>query len=241
MKFSTIMFASAVFMLLFLQPASMPGGARNLSLAAEEALERPHEPEVDFRWAFAAMSVQDGKNSMLAVTQDMVLKSGDQLKMMVELQRRCFVYLFHHNQQDGLKLLFPYALQQFEGDWQPNRRYYIPRGEAWFSLDQNPGREVFYLIASSKRLDELEKAYLRYNSAESSLKAETARALLDRIKELRREHRELTSPAERPVPIGGALRSVEKVADPKRFDIAAFADEVLSTGFVARTYTIEHK
>ncbi len=210
-------------------------------MAAEEAPERSHEPEVDLRWAFAAVSVQDGKSSMVPVTQDMVLKSGDQLKMMVELQRRCFVYLFHHNEQDGLKLLFPYALQQFEGDYQPDRRYYIPMGDAWFTLDQNPGREVFYLIASSKRLEELEKAYVRYDSAEGALKAESARALLDQIKELRREHRELTSPAERPVPIGGALRSVEKGADPKRFDIAAFADEVLSTGFVARTYTIEHK
>ena len=57
------------------------------------------------------------------------------------------------------RLLFPYALQQFEGDYQPNRRYYIPRGDGWFRLDKNPGREVFYLIASAKRLDELEKAY----------------------------------------------------------------------------------
>ena len=178
---------------------------------------------------------------MVPVTQDTALKSGDQLKMMVELERKCFVYIFHHSQQDGIKLLFPYALQQFEGDYQPNRRYYIPRGEGWFKLDKNPGPEVFYLIASAKRLDELEKAYVRHDSAEPAFKAETARALLDRIKELRREHRELTSPAERPVPIGGALRSVEKVEDPNRFDISAFADEVLSSGFVARTYTIEHK
>ena len=210
-------------------------------MAAEEIRENSHDPEVDFRWAFAAISAQDGKNSTRPVTQDMVLESGDQLKMMVELQRRCFVYVFHHDRDNGLRLLFPYALQQFEGDYQPNRRYYIPRGEAWFKLDQNPGREVFYLIASSKRLEELEKAYLRYDSAEAALKAETARALLDQIRELRRGHRELASPAERPVPIGGALRSVEKVEDPNRFDIAAFADEILSTGFVARAYTIEHK
>jgi DNA ligase (NAD+) len=45
----------------------------------------------------------------------------------------------------------------------------------------------------------------------------------------------------RPVPIGGALRSVEKVEEPNKLDIAAFADEILSNGFVARTYTIEHQ
>jgi len=239
MKFSNTLILSAAFVLLCFGPA--------FSLAAEdtssakETSGRSSDPEVAFRWAFAAISEQDAKQSMLPVTQDMALKSGDQVKMMVELERKCFVYIFHHNQEDGLKLLFPYALQQFEGDYQPNRRYYIPRGEGWFKLDKTPGREVFYLIASAKRLDELEKAYVRHDSAEAAFKAETARALLDQIKELRREHRELTSPAERPVPIGGALRSVEKVEDPNRFDIAAFADEVLSSGFVARTYTIEHK
>lgn len=241
MKFKQTSLASAFLVLFCLQPASMPGAALDLSLAAEQATETSPDPNVDFRWAFAAMSVQDGKNTMRSVTQDMALASGDQLKMMVELQRRCFVYLFHQGREDGLKMLFPYSLQQFEGDYQPNRRYYVPRGDGWFRLDQNPGREVFYLIASSKRLEDLEKAYVRYDGAQPAAKAETAGALLDKIRELRREHRELTSPAERPVPIGGALRSVEKVEDPNRFDIAAFADEVISTGFVARTYSIEHK
>jgi len=235
--------ASVAFMLLFFQPALTPGG----SFAAEDgpsnkdASARALDPEVDFRWAFAAQSIRDGKTITMPVTRDMVLKSGDQVKMMIELQRRCFVYLFHDNPGDGVKLLFPYALQQFDGDYQPERRYYIPRGEAWFKLDQNPGRETFYLVASSKRLDELEKAYLRHESAEGPSRAETAGALVEMIKELGRQHRELSSPAERPVPIGGALRSVENAPDPGRFDIAAFADEVLSTGFTARTYTIEHE
>jgi hypothetical protein len=233
MKLKKRSIVSVVFVLLFFQPA--------IILCADLTPSGPAlYPEVDFRWAFAAKTLQDGKNSTQPVTQDMALKSGDQVKMMVELQRKCFVYLFHDNRQGSVKLLFPYALQQFEGDYQPERRYYIPRGDAWFRLDDNPGHEVFYLVASAKRLDELEKAYLRHESAEEALKVDTARALVDLIKELRREHRELSSPAERPVPIGGALRSVEKVQDPDRLDIAAFADEILSSGFVARTYTIEH-
>ena len=212
-----------------------------LRLCAERLPSEPAAyPEVDFRWAFAAKTSHDGKSSTQPVTQDMALKSGDQVKMMVELQRKCFVYLFHDNRRDSVKLLFPYALQQFEGDYQPERKYYIPRGEAWFRLDENPGQEVFYLVASAKRLVELEKAYLRHEFAEAVSKVDTARALVDLIRELRRQHRELSSPAERPVPIGGTLRSVEKVQDPDRLDIAAFADEILSTGFVARTYTIEH-
>ena len=241
MEFRKKSIISAVFMLLFFQLASLPGGALSLSLAAEDSSGRALSPGVDFRWAFAAMNVQDGKNSTQAIAEDTVLKSGDQIKMMVELQRRCFVYLFHDDGQDSVKLLFPYTLKQFEGDYQPERRYYIPRADAWYKLDEDPGREVFYLIASAKRLDALEKAYLKHESAEAALRAETARALVDLIRELRREHRELSSPAERPVPIGGALRSVEKVQAPDKPDISVFAEEILSNGFVARTYTIEHK
>lgn len=241
MKPNRKLFSSVAFGIFFLATLTACG-IWTVSLAAEETPNASRDPDVSFRWAFAAMSVQDGKKVMQPITQDVALKSGDQIKMMVELQRKCFVYIFHHNQDDGLKLLFPYSLQQFESDYQPGRRYYVPLGnEAWFRLDRHPSREVFYVVASSKRLDELEKSYVRYESADAASKSDAAKAVLDQIRELRREHRELVSPAERPVPIGGALRSVEKVEDANRFDIAAFADDILSTGFVARTYTIEHK
>jgi len=197
--------------------------------------------DVDFRWAFAAMAVSDGKTTVQPVAQDITLKTGDQLKMMVELERRCFVYLFHYNPEDGLKLLFPYTLQQFESDYEVHRKYAVPRGEAWFKLDGKTGKEVFYLLASAKRLDSLEKAYLRYESAEPASKPPAAQAVLDQVRSLRREHRELTGPVERPITIGGAVRGVAPVEDPKRFDIATMADEIISSGFVARTYTVEHR
>lgn len=247
MKFSKRSAALVVFALFFFQPAFTSGRDCSLSFAADDssppidASGRARYPGVDFRWAFTAMSIRGGKRITRQVTQDMILKSGDQLKMMVEPERRCFVYLFHYDRRNGVKLLFPYTLRQFEGYYHPERRYYIPRGDAWFRLDNNPGREVFYLAASATRLKELEKDYLRYESARGASKVEAATALLDRIKELGKKHRELCSPAERPVPIGGALRSVEDVRDSNRLDIATFADEIVSTGFVARTYTIEHK
>jgi hypothetical protein len=213
----------------------------SLVLAVEGSQAGANPDDVDFRWAFAAMAASDGKTTVQQVTQDISLKTGDQLKMMVELEKRCFVYLFHFNHQDGLKLLFPYTLQQFESDYEVHRKYSIPRGEAWFKLDRNQGQEVFYLLASAKRLDDLEKAYLRYESASAPSKTAAAQAVLDQIRSLRREHRELTGPVERPVPIGGALRGVEQVEDPNRLDLAKLADEILSSGFVARTYTVEHK
>jgi len=246
MRLEKISILSIGLAMLLFQVAPLSGRAGTLSSAAgvdsfNDASGHDLSPEVDFLWAFAVTSVRDGKIDTQPITRDMVLKSGDQIKMMVDLCKRCFVYVFHYNQRDGVKLLFPGELQQFDMDYEPERRYYIPPGESWFRLDENPGREVFYLVASAKRLDELEKAYLRHESAGAPLKAETAKALVDKIRELRKEHRELGSPAERPVSIGGVLRGFEKGRDPNRFDIAAFAVEIMSPGLVARTYTIEHK
>ena len=78
-------------------------------------------------------------------------------------------------------------------------------------------------------------------SAVGEAKIEAAKALRNQIEELGAKRRELCSPAERPVTIGGALRSVKDVRDPKRLDIAAFADEIVSKDLTARTYTIEHQ
>jgi hypothetical protein len=197
--------------------------------------------DVDFRWAFAVMTIEKGKRITRPVTQDMVLQSGDRLKMMVELQKRCFVYLFHDDGKSGVKLLFPYTFQQFTQYYQLGHRYYVPRADGWFKLDNNPGQEKFYLVASATRLEGLEKAYVRYSSAVGEAKAAAEKSLLDKIKELGQKRRELCSPAERPVTIGGALRSVKDIGDPQRLDIAAFANEIVSKGFTARTYSIEHQ
>lgn len=240
MRFSKKTIALACFALFFSRPALVctmkgaladtPGGACPSRLFSD----------VDFRWAFVANSMKDGRRVTGPVSQNMALKSGDKLKMMVELQKRCFVYLFHFDERSGVKLLFPYTLAQLTQHCQTGTRYSIPRADGWFRLDNNPGKEFFYLIASASRLDGLEQAYSQYCSASGQAKTVQGKALLERIKVLSKEHPDLCAPAERPVTIGGALRSVKATRDSKRPDISAFADEIVSKGFTARTYTIEH-
>jgi hypothetical protein len=214
---------------------------RTVAGAAGESPAQTNVPDVFFRWAFAAFTTQDGKDSIQPITRDTSLHTGDRVKMMVELQKKCFVYVFHSNQQQGVQLIFPSTFQQFTVDYQLDRKYYVPRGDAWFRLDGDKGEESFYLLASAKRLDNLEQAYSKFEAADAAGKADAAKAVIDLIRTLRKEHRELTTPAERPSPIGGALRGVEKSQNSAEFDISTLANEVVSTGFVARTFTIEHK
>ncbi len=114
--------------------------------------EQKGEDAVSFRWAFGAMVGQKGDRRLVAITRDTVLKTGDRLKLLLQLKNRCFVYLFYRTVEDDIFLLFPYTLQQFDTDYKTEKKYYIPKGGTWFELDRNVGLETFYLLASAKRL-----------------------------------------------------------------------------------------
>jgi hypothetical protein len=196
---------------------------------------------IKFRWAFGALKQSETELRLEALGSNSVLKTGDQLKMMVELQSGGFVYVIHHNPQDEVKLLFPYTLKQLSTDYQQQRKYYIPEGDRWFELDQHVGRETFYLLASAKRLESLEELFERYENVEPPRKGELTRQVLDEVRDFKKQHRELTAAAERPETIGGAVRGFEKAQGMNRPDIAAIATEISAPGFVTRTFTIDHQ
>jgi hypothetical protein len=197
--------------------------------------------DIFFRWAFGAVVGPEGDRRMVAVTRDTTLKTGDKLKMLVELQNRCFVYLFYRTGQDDLYLLFPYALDQFEKDYETSKKYYIPQGDVWFELDENQGLETFYLLASAKRLTELENLYGDYAAAEGPAKESVGKKILKNIRTLKRKSRKLTSTAERPVPIGGNLRGAGKGGQSRLPDIDPIAADVSASNSYTRTFTIEHR
>jgi hypothetical protein len=196
---------------------------------------------IKFRWAFGALTQSGAEQRLEVVGSHSVLKTGDQLKMMVELQSDCYVYLIHHNPQDEVKLLFPFTLKQLSTDYQQNRKYYIPEGDRWFELDQHSGRETFYLLASAKRLESLEELFQRYEKVDPPRRDELTKQVLDEVRSFKKQHRELAAAAERPETIGGAVRGFEKAQGMNRPDIAVIAKEISGAGFAARTFTVDHQ
>ena len=220
--------------LLFAGPVAGPLHHGAWCAAGEEA-------DVDFRWAFGVLSGSGNERKLEPIVRDTTLRSGDQLKMMVELLKPCFVYVIYHNDRDGLKLLFPYTAGQSGAAVELSKKYYIPQGDAWLELDNRTGQETFYLLASAQRLSTLDELLAAHASADASKKAELVRDILGEIRNLRKQHREFVAPPERPVAIGGSVRGLEKQAGSGRPDVAVLADELMSSGFVARAFTIDHK
>lgn len=203
--------------------------------------EQKGDKNVCFRWAFGAMVGPKNDRRLVAITRDTKLTTGDQLKMLVELQKKCFVYVIYHTRQDEVHLLFPYDIQQFATEYILFKKYYIPQGNMWFELDENIGSETFYLLASAQRLIKLEALFKTHASADPVKKHELAKQILAEIRTIKRRYRKFTTIAERPVPIGGTVRGTTKEEKTRCPDIDPIAAEVSASTFYSRTFTIDHR
>ena len=203
--------------------------------------EQKGDNAVSFRWAFGAVVGSKDDRRLVAITRDTILKTGDRLKLLLQLKNRCFVYLFYRTADDEIYLLFPYTLKLFESGYKTGEKYYIPKGMTWFELDRNVGLETFYLLASAKRLHQLEAQYTKYNSVSGEEKKKLAEQLLAEIRKINRKHRKLATPAERPIAIGGNVRGAVKDEQSAFPDIDPIASEVSTSNFYGKTFTIDHK
>jgi len=151
------------------------------------------------------------------------------------------IYLIYHGAQDEIHLLFPTGQYSSLQDQELQIPHLIPKGSGWFSIDNQPGLERFYLLASDKPLVELEKLLNRLNGATAADRQILAQEIRTEIKRLKKSHRQLRAAAERPVAIGGTVRGTT-TEDPDTYpDITQLSIEISVTSFFSRTFTIEHE
>lgn len=198
-------------------------------------------PNVSFEWGFGTISGSGADAKLVSILRDTTLASGDELKMVVKLKEECFVYVLHESPSGEISLKFPYDLKQFTTDYKVGKNYYIPKGRPWFKLDTNVGRETFYLLASVERLLDLEALLGKYKDAEASAKVVAAKEIVAEIRNVRKHYKTFTTFAERPISIGGNVRSLTKDEATRRPDVMQIAAEITANNFYGKTFTIEHK
>jgi len=195
---------------------------------------------ISFRWAFGALTGPESDRKLIAVTKDSVLYSGDQFKMMIELQSKCHVYVIFKGSNGEILLLFPKQLDLSEESLKVNQEIFLPNKDMWFAFDDQIGIEKFFLLASNAPLIKLETLLKTYESSSHEIRPEVTEEILQFIKKSRKEHKQLTAAAERPIQIGGTFRNVDKPQVSQR-DISAFAIKITADDFFGRTFTIEHR
>ena len=197
---------------------------------------------VAFKWAFGAMVGAGNDKKFVPITRDTVLKTGDEIKMVVNVTKDCFVYVLYQNSKGEINLLFPYEFKQFLGDYKSGKNYYIPKARTWFVLDDNKGRETFHLLASAERLLQLESLVSQYSEANPSKKAGLAQQILTEIRDVRKHYRTFATLAEKPIAIGGNVRGVEKSFESmRRPDVSTITSEISANNFFGKTLTIDHQ
>jgi hypothetical protein len=206
---------------------------------AEEAQPQP-DANLQFQWAFGALKKANG-SKFEAIDRDTVLKTGDQIKFFLNVDKNCFVYLIYSSSQGEISVLFPHRFKLRSSEYTVAGHHYIPGGNQWFELDEHTGEEKFYLLASANRLTQLEAMINDYESADAAKKPALAQAVLAEIRKLRKENLKFKTYAERPVNIIGSLRGTEKAETAEPQDIAKFAVEISADTFYSRTFTIDHK
>jgi uncharacterized protein DUF4384 len=188
--------------------------------------------EISFSWAFLRNS--DGRIDVLDFDEGPSVQSGDQLRIILRLDRDAYVYLFLFDSSRTLCQLYPESLKDYAGAGLQEGDVVLPSADSWYTLDEDRGVERFYLIVSEAPLVALETAAVHFSANPGGIDAQSA--VLDEIRRAIQQHSELAAPTERGVPIAAAVNT-RSLAD----ELAGFATAVLADGFYAKTLRLRHE
>ncbi len=90
------------------------------------------------------------------------LKCGQKVGLTFRADSDCFVYILWWDSNGAVGKLFPNPkLTEGTGEVKGGRTYWLPSqgGERWYCLDENPGQETVYFIASRERNPTIEALY----------------------------------------------------------------------------------
>jgi hypothetical protein len=189
--------------------------------------------EVRFRWAFGVATGTGTARQFKPITgEDVILRSGDEIKFFVGPDCKCFIYVLHQDQAGQFSVLYP-ADGAFPSA-PPTDASYIPSGGSWLQVDDAKGTERIYLLASATRLTDLE----RLLTAAAAKPASPSQQIVGELARLQK-NTVARNWSERPVTMGGQVRGKPDAAHP---DIAHHATVITGTApFLSRVFIIDHR
>ncbi|MBN1699840.1 MAG: DUF4384 domain-containing protein [Spirochaetales bacterium] len=174
---------------------------------------------LSFKWALVSLDRDGGVWTVDCTPPEVTMNPGDLIKIYIEPIERAFVSLYLLDTENSLHLLFPPEPAFFDDGYEQGKRYTVPEGTEWFSLDEPEGVEYFYLVASAQRLHDLERltaAYVSLREKTGNDRGEKIQAaqeeILARIRSIGKESSPLAEKEETPVGISGSFRGIEEVA-----------------------------
>lgn len=213
-----------------------------LLLCAPLRAQTHGDANIVFRWAFIGTNDISDTESIFPIRKDVVLKSGDSIKMMLELQSDCHGYILFLTSEGEILTLFNSSDPQWQGgNTLANRKILIPGGEAWLTLDDETGTEKLFVLASRDRLYDIENLLQKYDGAASEQRIILAEDVIAEIRAHRKDHKRFKAEAERPVQLGGTFRGKGGARKGLPEILESFAHTYYGHDFLAKSYTIDHR
>jgi len=133
---------------------------------------------------------EDEREQVKLLTEDSVLKSGQHLGVAFKPDADCFVHILWWDSSGQVGRLFPNPkLTEGTGHVKGGETHWLPSkegGKHWFVLDDKPGYETVYFVASRERNPKLEKLYeeLQALSAEAKTSGRSDKVALEIEREI---------------------------------------------------------
>ena len=118
--------------------------------------------EIDFRFNY--LPGRRRQISARSTSTDLALTDKDPYYMLIHVSEKCYIYLCQLQSSGKLVKLFPNSKYVPTSNPVPGGPIRIPDGYDWFYLDDLPGTETVYLIASRWQQDSLEKLFAQLES-----------------------------------------------------------------------------
>jgi len=182
---------------------------------------------ISFSWALLYCN-KGGTISSMDVAKNLSVYSGDSLRIMIK-PKDAYVYLFYQDSSGDLSLIYPIPVYNHK----IGTLSYVPSEKEWYEFDRNKGTETLYLLASKKRLLDLEQITKKYLDAQAKDKGDLESSVLAEIKNIRKANSSFTTSAEKSVSVIGSFRG--------KPSSEVLATEITAESFYGKTIRIEHK
>jgi hypothetical protein len=154
---------------------------------------------VKFTWGL--MGRLHGDDLTHTLNDGATVQTGDGLKLYIEPQSPCSLYVIHKAPDGSLTRLYPSDTEAGQIG-----RIYVPSGSEWLRLGPDTGHEVFFLVASAEPLQRLQQLIDGHEkTSDPDAKRKVGGEIEDEIRAIWKQQQS-AKPIEVPAVIAGNVR-----------------------------------
>jgi len=171
----------------------------------------------------------DGSYIEVLVGEGSILRSRDHFQVHLETNNAAYVYVLLYDSQGKASQLFPDPKAPQPGFVEGGRKAAIPDKDLWFWLDDNPGTETIYVLASEEPMSDIRELLRKMEKANEAERKRLAGEMKQQIKIVERG-------------VGGVDKgkAVSYTLSDGR-TIQKVTDVVASSGAVVRAVSFHHR